>query len=383
LPVGGGVPLRILFCTLNYHPGSAGGTERQARLQAEELVRRGHELTVVCPRVRGITSGVVGGVQVRRLPRIDVRPFRTLSYLCVLALYLAARVRSFELVHVHLANLQADVAVFVARVLHRPVYVKVACGGSAGEVSRFRRVAWLTRWFGLRYATRVQALSREIADELQAIRVRPDRIVLLPNGVDREEFTPVSSTGGKAARRRLELPAERPIALFMGRFARYKGIADLLDAWEGLPETDALLVLVGTTATDKSIKAPPAGRNVLVRDWTTAAVDYLHAADVFVYPSHADGMSNALLEALACGLALVVTRLGSTEELVSNGYDALVVEPHDPAGLAAALERVLRAPELRTTLARNAASTAARYSVPAVVDGLEQAYREIPCPSMT
>ncbi|MEX2446318.1 MAG: glycosyltransferase, partial [Dehalococcoidia bacterium] len=59
---------RILFCTLNYAPGATGGAERQARLQAEELVRRGYEVTVVCPREPRQRSGAINGVRVRRLP---------------------------------------------------------------------------------------------------------------------------------------------------------------------------------------------------------------------------------------------------------------------------------------------------------------------------
>ncbi len=176
--------LRILFCTLAYHPVAAGGAERQARLQAEELVRRGYPVTVVCPAVPGFKSGMVDGVRVVRLPIIPRRPFRTISYMVVLAAFLLLRIRRFEVVHVHLANLQADVAVVMGALLRRPVYVKVAAGGPLGEVGRFRRVSPITRYTGLRRATRVQAISAEIERDLLGIGVRRSRIIRNPNGID-------------------------------------------------------------------------------------------------------------------------------------------------------------------------------------------------------
>src|SRR5947208_13361587 len=175
--------LRIVFFTWNYFPAPAGGAERQARLQAEELVRRGHEVTVVCPRTSGERSEIIGGVRVHRLPWIDRRPLQRLLYLAALLVFFSRNARRFDVVHIHLANLQADVIVPLARLFRRPVYIKVACGGSEGEVTRLAKVARLTRWVGLRHAAHVQALSQEIGAELISIGVRPERIVRIPNGL--------------------------------------------------------------------------------------------------------------------------------------------------------------------------------------------------------
>ena len=133
--------MRVLFCALEYPPSPTGGAERQAQLQAEELQRRGHVVEVVCQRTAGTRSGPVNGVRVHRLPRIDRRFFRTLSYLAALGVFLLSRLRRFDLVHVHLANAQADVAVAVARLAGRGSYLKLAAGGPLGEIGRFHRVA--------------------------------------------------------------------------------------------------------------------------------------------------------------------------------------------------------------------------------------------------
>jgi glycosyltransferase involved in cell wall biosynthesis len=369
--------LRVLFCVTGYFPAPVGGTERQARLQAIELTRRGHKVVVVCPHdASTVQSGAGDGIRVIRLRRLPRRPFRTLSYLVRLLLFLLRHARDYDLVHIHLANLQADVGVLAVRLAKRPSFVKVACGGVQSEMQRLRRVAGVTRWYGLRHATLVQALSPEIEDELRQIGVSQERIVRIPNGVDLKSFRPPLAAERAEARRALGLPSEAPIVLFLGRFAVYKGIADLLEAWSRVSWLGNL-VLVGTADTHGGMETIPAFDGIEVRPWTNAPLEYLKASDVFVHPTHADGMSNALLEAMACGVAPIATRHGATERMLTDGEDALLVSPHDPDALAEALCRLLSDPARRAEIAANAAETAYRYSISSVTDQIEAMYREI------
>ena len=369
--------LRILFCVTGYFPAVVGGTERQARLQAEELTRRGHYIDVVCPRHTSTSESKVGDAPVIRLRGVSRRPFRTVSYLVRLLFFLLRNARRYDLVHIHLANLQADTGVLAVRVARRPTLVKVACGGSQSEMRRLRRVAWATRWYGLRHATRVQALSREIEEELQQIGVPRERMVRIPNGVDLREFSPPSPKERGELRRRLSLPLDTPIALFLGRFARYKGIDDLLSAWSVVSE-NGRLVLAGTGVdTHGGIGKVLPGERIEVRSWTNRPAEYLKACDIFVYPSHADGMSNALLEAMACGMAPIATAHGATEEMLTHGNNALLVAPHDPRSLVEALNELLRDSNQRSTISTQALETARRYSIAKVTDQIESVYYQV------
>jgi glycosyltransferase involved in cell wall biosynthesis len=365
--------VNILFCTLDYYPGVTGGAERQARLQAEELARRGHHVTVVCARTDRLRSGEIDGVRVVRLRRVERRHLVRISYLARLFVWLVRHGAGYHVVHVHLANLQADVAVLAARLHRLPSYVKVACGGAVGEVQRMRSVARLSRWYGLRHADRVQVLSKEIRSELTAIGVSERRMVEIPNGIDLERFRPISVAARGRIRNELGLPQEAVIALFAGRLVEYKGIADLFAAWPHVRVPDARFVIVG--ATDDRDLAAPAG--VIVCRWARSPLPYLRAADVFVHPSHADGMSNAVLEAMACGCAVIATKHGATDGLLTDGADALLVPTRDPPSLAAALERLLADSGLRAHMASRSRAMVGRYGIGDVVNRIETEYRRM------
>jgi glycosyltransferase involved in cell wall biosynthesis len=371
--------MRILFSTWDYHPSAAGGAEKQARLQAEELVRRGHVVEVMCPRTAGYERGyTTGGVRVHRLFRIERRPFQRVTYLLAMSWFLLRNLRRFDVVHVHLANLQADVVVAFCRLLGRPSYVKLASGGYSGEIGRLRRTARLTRWYGLRHATRVQALSAELELELGSIGVPSGKVVRIPNGMDFDGYEAAGDAVRRSRRAELGLPVDKQIVLFIGRFSRYKGVEDLLGAWRRLGRDDAVLVMVGATeVTDDPIGEIPADGSVITRGWQTDVRPYLQAADVFVSPSHADGMSNALLEAMASGLAIVATSVGAAEEMLAGGAAGVLAPPQAPDRLADAIRELLDDPARRRAVADAARTEVQRYALPRIVGQIEDAYGQI------
>jgi glycosyltransferase involved in cell wall biosynthesis len=374
-------PLHILFCTLDYFPGVAGGAEHQARLQAESLVARGHSVVVVCPGRRLPRHARINEVKVRRLPFVDRRPFRKLTYYLRLTPFLLRHARHFDVVHVHLANVQADLIVLLCHLVGTPVYVKCACGGTVGEVARGNRhFAKVTRWYGLRHAAAVQALSPEIEAEVLSVGTPADRIARIPNGIDLGHFVSATPEQRLTARDELDLPQDKLIFLFVGRFAAYKGIDDLRNAWDNLALPGAVLVLVGEPG--ESVLDRPAApieptETVLVRGWTTDVRSYLHAADVYVHPTHGDGMSNALLEAMACGLPIVATRLGATAGLLEDEREALLVDPSCPDQLASAIQRLATDPDLRGSLSANAARASRQFEIGTVVNQIEDVYRQV------
>jgi glycosyltransferase involved in cell wall biosynthesis len=282
------------------------------------------------------------------------------------------------MLHVHLAYFQADIVVIAAAILRRPVWVKIAASGPFGEIERMAPLAHLTRYIGLRRATALQALSRDIAEELAGLGVERTKILSIPNGVDVSLYKPSGQLARRELRRTLALPDDGVIVLFAGRFARQKGIDDLLAAWSSLDSSDAWLLLVGTRKTIDP--EAPIGNlpRVIVRDWSEDIVSYYRAVDAFVLPSYGEGMANAILEAMACGLPVITTRAGAASEMISDGSSGFIIDAGARADLARALKHLIADETLRGELGGQARrAVLAVYSIDAVTARIEVEYRRI------
>jgi glycosyltransferase involved in cell wall biosynthesis len=350
-----------------------GGAERQARLQAEALARRGHAVTVVCPRQRGQPmQTTLAGFEVRRVG-YPALPASRVWYVVTLLAFVLLNVRRFDVVHVHALRLPSNLAACRALVMRRPVYVKIAAAGAQGEVAYWAR-GWRRRLGVLPHASRVQALTDEIAAQLASAGVSRDRIVLIPNGIDLRRFSSVDAETKLQRRRRLRLPVEGVVALYCGSFQPLKGTPDLLEAWARLEPSKATLVLVGNAANGYRVAATS---NVIVRPWQDEIAPYYEAADVFVLPSRAEGMSNALLEALASGLAVIATSVGAAEALIAHGEHGLLVAPSDVPALATALREVIEDAALRSRLASRAPEAISALGIDGVTAQIERAYADM------
>jgi glycosyltransferase involved in cell wall biosynthesis len=139
---------------------------------------------------------------------------------------------------------------------------------------------------------------------------------------------------------------------------------------------NALLLLAG----DGSQRARLEARRIAEArflDPTSDPLPLLQAADCFVLPSHSEGLSNALLEAMACGLACVATRIGGTVDLMRHADQGLLVEPGDSAALAEALGRALDADTGQRLGAEARARVERDFSLAATADSLASLYREL------
>jgi glycosyltransferase involved in cell wall biosynthesis len=345
----------ILMVTGGFYP-KVGGAERQAEQLARGLRRLGFEILVLTLRYRGDLplEEERGGIRVVRIRYPQIKVLGRLFILLRLAAWLISHRRQYDLVHVQMAEYMAFVSTLVARPLGKPVVVRFARNPSAvtgvfGDFPEF-----VTRWrflesvllFGIRRADRIVAISGMIV-EMAAGRGLPlDKIVRIPNGVDVETFRPVSATERERIRRVLDVRSG-PAVVFMGRLIPRKGVADLLRAWVEITakRSDATLYILGTGKSQEGLQVQARelgiGDSVQFRGSVENVVDYLRAADAFVLPSHFEGMPNALLEAMACGLPVVVTSVSGVVDIIRKDVNGILVEPKRPDRLAESLIRIL------------------------------------------
>jgi teichuronic acid biosynthesis glycosyltransferase TuaC len=183
--------------------------------------------------------------------------------------------------------------------------------------------------------------------------VPKERITVLPNGVDEARFRPL---GRAESRRRLGLPAERPILAFVGHWSERKGPLRVLEAIRGRPDVGAVFLgrgLQRPTGPQVLHAGPVPHEDVPV---------WLSAADLFVLPTLDEGCSNALLEALACGLPVVTSDRPFNRAVVDESV-ARLVEPRDVAGLGAAIAELVDRPDERARLAGAALDHARAFSL--------------------
>lgn len=213
--------------------------------------------------------------------------------------------------------------------------------------------------------------------------VSPERIAVVPCGVDLEHFRPLDKPSAKS---RLGLGADDPVILFVGRIEPLKGIDILLRATSQLDGPFRLLVVGGDQRDNERLlylrelvdELGLAGRVTFVPALLHEALaDYYNAADVCVVPSYYESFGMVALEAMACGVPVIASAVGGLPETVRDGESGLLVSDNTPEAFAGRLELLLGDPELRWELSMGARSLAAQYSWANVAEQVEAVYHDL------
>lgn len=198
----------------------------------------------------------------------------------------------------------------------------------------------------LRGAAAVMSVDRRMADVACELGAAPDRVSVIPNGVDLERFRLADR---QAARRRLGLPVQGRLLVTVAHLGVRKGHREALAALARLPE-DVRLLLVGggLQRGDADGLRRLAGTLGVGQRLLLAGVqpperipDYFAAADVGLLASYREGCPNAVLECLACGRPVVATDVGAVPDLIEPGRNGEIVPVRDVEALTAALSKVL------------------------------------------
>lgn len=179
------------------------------------------------------------------------------------------------------------------------------------------------------------AISTSIRDELLSYGLPEDKIALIPNGVDTDQFHPVDERTRSQRRLALGWP-DRKTILFTGTLVPRKRPHLLVKALKELRQqgTDAQLVLAGPETDQayvQNMKRAAEDANItehiIYPGFTPEVAPLYQAADAFALPSESEGMPNALLEAMASGLPCLATDISGSRDLVEHGHTGLLAEP--------------------------------------------------------
>ncbi|MCM8795291.1 MAG: glycosyltransferase, partial [Candidatus Omnitrophica bacterium] len=196
----------------------------------------------------------------------------------------------------------------------------------------------------------------------------------IPNGVDTDIFRPVSKEERQRFYADLNLPRYSYI-IFCGRLEEKKGIIFLIKAWQNLKDEleDFRLLICGGGSQERYLKELTKklglSDSVIFTGEIRNVEVYLKISQIFVLPSLHEGLPNALLEAMSCGLAVVASRVNGVKEIVVDGFNGLLVEPKDIKGLIEKISILAKDKDLRLYLGQNARKTILKsYSIDIVAE---------------
>lgn len=315
-------------------PAPAGGLERVVRTLTGGLSRRGHRVTVLTV----ITPDQAGHpyVEALRSDGIEVVPVMLASrrYLAerrAVAQELAAR--HAAILHTH--GYRPDLVDSGVARRRQVATVSTVHGFTGGD--------WKNRFFerlqlrNLRTMSAVVAVSAPLGERLGRAGVRPERLHVIPNAWSGE--VPLSR---EAARQRLGLAPDAWVMGWVGRLSREKGPDVMLRALARLPK-DMLLSVVGEGPMSETLRRQAAGAGLEQRvRWHGAVPEagrLMAAFDVMALSSRTEGTPMVVLEAMAAGVPLVVTRVGGVPQVIGH-EGGITVEPDDPDALACGLQAV-------------------------------------------
>jgi glycosyltransferase involved in cell wall biosynthesis len=364
-----------------------GGAEKQAQLLAETLIEKGIWVWVVTGswKIRTARKEVINGVQIFRnfscwgmFGIKGLRPLAALTYMATLGIYLLLHRREFDLIHVHQALHPAFVSILVGKqILHKPVIVKTASSGMTSDISQLKRypLGNLQLRYLLRKMPCLVTVSNVGGEEFNDIGYPASQIERIPNGV-------VLAQEGKITRGQVKR------VMTAARLSREKGIDVLIRAWANVvqQEKNLRLIIVGNGPLERKLKelckALGLSKSVEFAGIVQNAKELLRDADLFVLPSRAEGLSNALLEAMSYGLPCIATNVGGNVELMAadnyhkimpgefmTARNGLLISPDDVKGLSEAILYFVKNQVLREEMGRRSREFVEKnYSIDSIAD---------------
>ena len=346
-----------------------GGQEIRVLTEARGVAQRGHEVVIAAPAQSRIYA---------ESPRYGIDalalPIARKNAAGVLALRRLLASRPFDVVNTHSSTDAWCAAIACETLRGAPALVRTR--HISASMPRNAATRWLYNHATARIVTTGERLREQVIAEAGS---DPRRVVSIPTGIDVARFAPGDRA---AARARVGLPAEAAIVGIVATLRSWKGHRYLLEAIARLQRPGVLLVVVGDGPQRAALEAHTAelriAQAVRFAGDRADVEEWMRAFDVFCLPSYAnEGVPQALMQAMACGLPVVTTPVGSIEEIVRDGVTGVLVPPEDPGSLAAALAGLLDDAVRRDELGRAARSAALeRFGDARMVDRMITVFRE-------
>lgn len=242
------------------------------------------------------------------------------------------------------------------------------------------------RKFFYRACRRVQTVSRGLRENLIELGMPASKIMVIQNGVDTERFIPADP---QKAREEIGLPTEGSVFGIVGRFDVLKRHSELIDAFVQLPQafSNAQLLIVGDGGSEfervtEKVRSSPAKNRIHMVGFKSEPRPFYQAMDLLVVPSLLEGLSNVVLEAMACGVPVLAHSACGNVEIIRSGQDGVIADLASADRLSEQMAKTLshRAHLLEMGIAARQ-NVLERFSMRNMVENYETVYRELAAPN--
>jgi glycosyltransferase involved in cell wall biosynthesis len=291
-------------------------------------------------------------------------------------MYLCRTRKEYDILHCHIVQeFQTIVAVLFKYIFKMKVIVKMSSSGETSDFKVLRKVKFgrlFLRW--IRNVDAIVSVCKKSSREIVENGFSKETLVEIPNGIDTSKFSEDTFRGRKSLRN----------ITYVGRLDKYKGVNFLLNSFKDvLSKVDNVrLTIVGDGPDASRLRnmAKDLGimDNVGFKGRREDISSELCDADIFVLPSLSEGMSNVLLEAMACGLPVIATHVGGNSDLIKDRHNGLLIPPEDSMRLSEALLELLEDYALAQRLGKEARKTVeGSYSINHIVDKYVELYSRL------
>jgi glycosyltransferase involved in cell wall biosynthesis len=231
----------------------------------------------------------------------------------------------------------------------------------------------------------ITAPSKSILEQMSNKYGNNIKTYLIPNGTDLSINKPVTNDTKQAARQKLSLPVNKNIIGIVGSLSQVKGHKYLLEAFSDFnkkSENEWYLVIIGSGTLELSlrtiVKKLKIENLVCFAGYQKEIYNWLVSLDIVVSSSTSEGLSNALIEAAACGLPIIATDVGGNPEIVKNDYNGMLIQAADPDAICDALITFDRDTTQLEKMGTNSRMIAEEcFSIDSMVSKLESLYLKL------
>ncbi len=382
-------------------PPNYGGRAVQALQVAKALRRIGVDSFFVAANLADAPDfEIIDGSPVYRYRTVSTPRLDYLIYMLKVLSLLFKKRNTYDVIHFHSIKPFSFLITGMAKLFGKPTLVSLSLiGNDDPNALKSKSFLWAVEAKMYKRLDRLNCESTALKESCLQENISPKKISSIPCGVDEKTFVKTESAlERKNLRRALGLPENAFICLFVGRISTRKGCDLLFDAWDIIlknDKNDFYLVLVGPYGDHLFMKEEQRKFDEQVQKCAKSAAQrnmqfkgkveieeiarYFKVVDCFVFPSRTEGFGIVTIEAMACGVPVIATRIqGVTEDIITHGEDGIILDERDPVALVEAIQELQKNKKLHAKISQNAVRKVKRYyTISSVAEQHANLYKQL------